>query len=227
MFLRALSAASSLRNHRYSPRLFALNAPSVSLFSKKLNMSDLRDGIRAHGELSSGGSALRSWQVALLYAACLALLGLLRDFSPQPQLLVELAEFLRVHVRAGSDPHTFAKAAAEVAANGWLTPGSQWVFRLWPPGFILLTGAIFRVAGINAPFLLILFIFSVLLGTLMLSVFRKYLLAYVTAGWATALPMVPFLFPVTRFALLQPLGLAFGEGFSIMFFITAVFFARL
>lgn len=190
-------------------------------------MSNLRGGIRGHLEMFSGGSALRSWQVALFYAACLALLGLLRDFSPQPQLLVELAEFLRVSVRAGSDPHTFAKAAAEVAANGWLTPGSQWVFRLWPPGFILLTGTIFRVAGINAPFLLILFILSVLLGTLMLSVFRKYLLAYVSAGWATALPLVPFLFPVTRFALLQPLGLAFGEGFSIMFFITAVFFALL
>lgn len=227
MFLHALFAALLPCSHREG---YCINSRCARLFAQilrshntKLIMLNRPPLAFRKIERSSVLSVRPHWKIALLYFACLALIGLYRDNATQPGLLVDVAEFLRVSVRAGSDPHTFAKTAAEVAQHGWITPSSQWVFRLWPPGFILLVSAIFKVGGVNAPFLLIIFFFSVLLGALMLTVIRQYLLNYVSPRWAAALPLIPFLFPVTRFSLLQPLGLALGEGFAMMFFITAFF----
>jgi hypothetical protein len=165
---------------------------------------------------------LQGLGVAVLYAVCLFFIGMIQDRALQPDWLIRLPEFLKFDV-AAQDPHTFAGAAMEVSREGWLTPASIWIFRLWPPGFILLESAVFRVLGPDAPFLAALLGLSILAGTLMLMTVREYLRAYVSPLWAVFLPLLPFAFPVTRFTLLQSLGLSFGEGFSVMFFVTGIF----
>ena len=117
------------------------------------------------------------------------------------------------------DPKTFISTALEIVEDGWITTKNQWVFNLWPPGFILLESFIIKLFGPDVPILFILQIllsvlFSIVL-TLLYQLISKYLNIYVSF----LLPLILFLFPVSRAFLLEPLGVSFGESFSIGFFL--------
>ena len=159
--------------------------------------------------------------VFLAYALALTAFGLVSDKHGQPSLWVTAAEFTRQVTL--NDPLTFLKSGVEIASNGWLLPESTWVFRLWPPGFVLLLAGLFKFFGTDVAFLALLFGLTILFGANMLLTAYCYLTEYVAGAVAFLLPLIPFLFPVTRFFLLQPLGLSLGEGFSIIFFLSAVF----
>lgn len=159
--------------------------------------------------------------VVFFYAAALWVFSLARDNALQPDILIRVSDFLRFPI--SSDPRTFAGAGLELSRHGWLTPDSMWIFRLWPPGFAILLGSIFSIFGVEVPFLSILLVLTIMVCTFMLMTVRRYLSLYVPAAWALGLPLLPFVFSVTRFFLLEPIGLAFGEGFSVIFFITSIF----
>ncbi|MES2247541.1 MAG: hypothetical protein V4645_09680 [Pseudomonadota bacterium] len=158
---------------------------------------------------------------AVFYAVILFAISFVRDRAVQPDLWVNVSDFLNFSII--NDPKTFARAGLEVAEQGWLAQPSAWIFNLWPPGFVLLLSGIFKLFGIEVPFLAVLLGLTIVAGTFMLMTVRRYLSFYVSAPVALLLPLVPFLFPVTRFFLLQPVGLSFGEGFSVIFFITFTF----
>ena len=44
-------------------------------------------------------------------------------------------------------PTYFATAAIDIAENGWISSYNDWIFNLWPPGFVLLEASIIKVAG--------------------------------------------------------------------------------
>jgi hypothetical protein len=167
----------------------------------------------------------KSLAIAFFYLIALLAVSFYRDKNVQPGLWIRVPELLALYI--DSDPKTFASAGLEMSKAGWLAQESIWILHLWPPGFVMLLAGIFAIFGGSAPYLFVLLILALLMGTAMLTVVRRYLLIYVSEPWATLLPFVPFAFPVTRFFLLQPLGLAFGEGFSVMFFITACFLVLL
>ncbi|MNX64093.1 hypothetical protein [Variovorax boronicumulans] len=162
-----------------------------------------------------------SLSAAFFYAVALFFISLFRDNLLQPDIFIRVSEFLSFPI--SSDPRTFAGAGVEMSEQGWLTPQSMWIFHLWPPGFAILLGGIFAVFGTQVPFLAVLLVLTVLCCTFMLLTVRRYLSLHVPEFWALVLPLLPFAFPVTRFFLLQPVGLAFGEGFSVIFFITSIF----
>lgn len=159
--------------------------------------------------------------VAIFYALVLFAISFVRDRGVQPDLWVNVSDFLKFSII--NDPKTFAGAGLEVAGQGWLAQPSAWIFNLWPPGFVLLLAGIFKLFGTEVPFLALLLGLSIIAGVFMLMTIRRYLSFYVSPPVALWLPLVPFLFPVTRFFLLQPVGLSFGEGFSVLFFITFTF----
>ena len=164
---------------------------------------------------------VNSLPVAFFYAAALFFISFFRDNLLQPDIFIRVSEFLNFPI--SSDPRTFAGAGVEMSEQGWLTPQSMWIFHLWPPGFAILLGGIFTVFGTQVPFLAVLLALTILCCTFMLLTVRRYLSLHVSEFLALVLPLLPFAFPVTRFFLLQPVGLAFGEGFSVMFFITSIF----
>ena len=131
------------------------------------------------------------------------------------QQVIEESEF--------GDPTSFATAAIDIAENNWISGHNDWIFNLWPPGFILLETAIIKMLGPDAPLILILqilaaIIFSfvlVLLNGLLRSFFNTKIVAY-------TLPLLVFAFPVSRVFLLQPTGIALGESFSIGFFLLSI-----
>ena len=92
---------------------------------------------------------------------------------------------------------------------------------------MLLWGVVLKLFGINAPFLLILIILNSIFFALMLSIFRMYLVTVTSFTFATLLPLIPLLFPLTRLFMLQPQGIVFGEGFSINCLLTAIFLVLL
>lgn len=164
---------------------------------------------------------VNSLPAALFYAAAIFFISLFRDHFFQPDIFIRVSDFLNFSI--SSDPRTFAGAGVEMSRQGWLTPQSMWIFHLWPPGFAILLGGIFTVFGTQVPFLAVLLALTILCCVFMLLAVRRYLSMHVSAFWALVIPLLPFAFPVTRFFLLQPIGLAFGEGFSVMFFITSIF----
>lgn len=154
------------------------------------------------------------------YFVCLLLIALVRDLAGQPPLSAPIEG---IAFRTMNDPHSFATAALEIHRHGWVTPGSMWILHLWPPGFVVLEAVVLNLFGESAPFVGILMALSALAGACMLTAGQRCLALYVPSRWSVLLPLLPFLFPVTRLFLLQPVGLILGEGFSVMFFLTAVF----
>lgn len=119
-----------------------------------------------------------------------------------------------------SDPGSFLKGAQDIARFGWVTPDDYWLIHLWPPGFMLLEGGLLRALGETSPLLIPLWILAALCGAGWMLLLRRYLLPVFTVRIASLAPLVPFLFPVVPFVLVSPVGLAFGETFSISFFIS-------
>ncbi len=117
------------------------------------------------------------------------------------------------------DPASFATAAIDIAANGWISPANDWIFNLWPPGFMLLEASIITVLGADAPVILILQLLAAGLFSVVLVLLYGILRDRVSVQIAFALPLLIFAFPVARIFLLQPTGISLGESFAIGFFL--------
>ncbi len=123
------------------------------------------------------------------------------------------------------DPASFATAAIDIAANGWISSTNEWILNLWPPGFILLEALIIKVMGINAPVILVLQILAAGLFSIVLVQLYTQLKNSVNSRLAFILPLLIFAFPVSRVLLLQPTGISLGESFAIGFFLLGALLA--
>lgn len=141
-----------------------------------------------------------------------------RDVPGQPSLLSTVADFTNSNPK-WFDPVSFLGGALDFYANKQFTPAYYWLIHLWPPGFMVLEGAILLVFGIDAPFILILIVLTALCIAVLLSALRQYLLTIVPNDWISIVPLLPFGFPVTRLVLLEPAAVTFGEGLAIVFFL--------
>jgi hypothetical protein len=120
------------------------------------------------------------------------------------------------------DPRTFIGTALQIVEDGWITSKNQWVFNLWPPGFILLESLIIKIFGPEVPIIFVLQILVSALFSIVLTLFYKLIYINYSKYIAFSLPLVIFIFPVSRAFLLEPLGISFGESFSIGFFLLFV-----
>lgn len=112
------------------------------------------------------------------------------------------------------DPKYFAAAAMDISTHGWITDNTRWTFNLWPPGFMLLEGALLKLFGINAPMPILLLILSASLFAAVMTEMRHTLNgAMGRLSWLA--PLIIFSFPAARIFLLGITGLLFGEWLSI------------
>lgn len=160
----------------------------------------------------------------IIFGYFLILLGLaifVRDIPDQPDAFrASIQEVLKPGKMF--DPTYFATAALEIYRTGWVGVGNQWILNLWPPGFILMEASILSIAGPETPIILIIqFLSSTLFSAVLFMSFR-FLKSYLSDLAAFLLPLVVFLFPVSRLFLLQPTGVILGESFSIGFFLIAL-----
>lgn len=161
----------------------------------------------------------RALHLAVYFVALCLLAMLAAVFQPHLRWDMSAAE---IAARAGfGDPGSFLMGARDIAREGWFTPGDYWLVHLWPPGFMLLEGALLRFLGESAPIFIPLLVLAALCGAAWMLLLREVLLPVVPARAATLAPFVPLTFPVVPFVLVSPLGLAFGETFSISFFLGA------
>lgn len=121
------------------------------------------------------------------------------------------------------DPTSFVKAAMDIVNHGWITQENDWIFSLWPPGFMILEAFFIRLFGADSPLTVYLqlatcSIFSFLFTTYYFYVRKKFALSR-AAFWY---PLILFLFPVSRVFLLQQVGISLGETFSIAFFLSGI-----
>jgi hypothetical protein len=121
-----------------------------------------------------------------------------------------------------SDSASFATAAIDVAENGWISSANEWVFNLWPPGFVLLEALILKVFGLGVPIILVLQILAAALFAIVLTLLHDFLRTLVKSRLAVMLPLLIFAFPVSRVFLLEPGGVVLGESFAIGFFLLGV-----
>jgi hypothetical protein len=122
-----------------------------------------------------------------------------------------------------SDPATFAMAAKDIAEHGWLSANNEWIFHLWPPGFIFLEATVLKVFGDGVLLIPVLQIVSCAFLAVTLSFQRDFLREFVGDSLACIAPFLMFLFPVARIFLVEPFGLIFGETFSVSCYICATF----
>lgn len=148
-----------------------------------------------------------------------------RDMSTQPSLFLTLTNCMTLY--GLGDPGSFATAGLDIHHYGWVTDQHVWIIHLWPPGFMMLEGYILDVFGTNAPFILILIVLNSLLFALLLLVFRECLSWVIPTKISSLLVLLPFLFPLTRFFLLEPAAIVYGEAFSIVFLLTAIFMLQI
>lgn len=121
------------------------------------------------------------------------------------------------------DPASFATAAIDVAKNGWISNSNDWIFNLWPPGFVLLEASIIKLLGLGAPLVLVLQILAAVLFSIVLILLYDLLHTCLKRKViAFTLPLLIFAFPVSRVFLLQPIGITLGESFAIGFFLLSI-----
>jgi hypothetical protein len=150
-----------------------------------------------------------------------------RDIENQPDVShLTLHQLIQTSTVMG-DPNSFATAAIDVASNGWISSANNWIFGLWPPGFILLESLILKLFGLDAPVLLILQILTVGLLSITFSFFYGFLRGSLVRPIAFILPLIIFAFPVPRVFLLQPIGVSLGESFAIGFCFLSILLALL
>lgn len=163
--------------------------------------------------------------VGLLYCFALLCLALwVRDIPHQYAVFSTTVEDIIRTSRMG-DPKYFATAAMDIAKNGWISSNNDWVFNLWPPGFILLEALIIKTLGIDAPVILVLQILTTGLFSIVLTLLYKLLRENVDWRVSFLLPLTIFVFPVSRVFLLQPEGISLGESFAIGFFLIGILLA--
>ena len=153
------------------------------------------------------------------------LLGLalwVRDIPNQHDPFITIQQIVE-ESRYG-DPKYFAAAAIDIAENGWVGSANEWVLNLWPPGFVLLEALIIKVLGPDAPVIVVLQIITAVLFSIVLVLLYDLLNEHFK-GLAFALPLLIFAFPVSRAFLLQPIGITFGEGLAVGFFMLGILLA--
>lgn len=151
----------------------------------------------------------------------LILLGIalwVRDIPNQPDVFTITFQQL-IKTSLMGDPASFATAAIDIAENGWISSGNDWIFNLWPPGFILLEAAILKTFGTDVQGILVLQILAALLFAGVLIQLYTLLKRTIHAKLAASLPLLIFVFPVSRVFLLEPTGITLGESFSVGFFL--------
>ena len=157
----------------------------------------------------------------------LILLGMalwVRDIPNQPDAFSITLQQL-ITTSALGDPTYFATAAIDIAETGWISAANEWIFILWPPGFILLEALIIKALGPQAPVILVLQILAAVLFSIVLALLYGLLSTCVKRKLALTLPLLIFAFPVSRVFLLQPTGITLGESFPIGFFLIGILLA--
>lgn len=166
------------------------------------------------------------WVGVIYFLILLGIALWVRDIPNQPDAFnTTIQQLIKPGVLGMSDPTSFATAAADIAENGWISSANDWIFNLWPPGFVLLEALIIKVLGSAVPVLLVLQVLAVLLFSVVLLLLYELLRRCVKSKVAFALPLLILVFPVSRAFLLQPAGVSLGESFAIGFFLIGVFLA--
>lgn len=171
-------------------------------------------------------SGVKTWYGAAGYlVACFAILVMIAFFARDGAVQVDPWSPID-QVFAGlsldaTDPVTFTQAATDIYRHGRLTAGNQWIFHLWPPGFISLEVAVLKLVGLRGPLIAVLQILACALLACMLSLQRIVLRPLVGRVAGGLLPLLITAFPIARIFLLSPFGVAFGETFSVTTFISA------
>lgn len=160
---------------------------------------------------------------ALYFVVLFLISALVRDIPNQPNLLENISDVMDSarKLRLG-DASSFATGALDIFHFGWLRDENGWLFRLWPPGFMLTEGWILHIFGLGAPFIFILIILNSACAASLLLLIRQNLLLGMPTQFAGLLPLLPFCFSMPRLFLLEPVGIILGEGFAIIFFLTAM-----
>lgn len=122
------------------------------------------------------------------------------------------------------DPSSYGLGAVDVATTGWITSDHQVVFNAWPPGFTLLEALIIKSMGMNAPVVFILMILLAALFSLIFVILFNDWRIIKNDVISFFIPLIIFIFPLSRVYLLQPVGVSFGEPFSVAFFILGLLF---
>jgi len=165
------------------------------------------------------------WIGVIYFLILLAIALWVRDIPNQPDPFITIQQL--IEKSSMGDPASFAKAAIDIAENGWISSANDWIFNLWPPGFILLEASIIKVLGPEAPVILVLQIMTAILFAFVLVLLHDLLQHIYMKRKVVAftLPLIIFAFPVSRVCLLQPIGITLGEGFAIGFFLLAILLA--
>ncbi len=154
----------------------------------------------------------------------LSLLGIalwVRDIPNQPDPFTTIQQLIEVSTMG--DPASFATAAIDIAQNGWISSSNNWIFNLWPPGFVLLEASIIKLLGPSVPIILVLQILATVLFSIVLVLLYDLLRTCLKRKViAFTLPLLIFSFPVARVFLLQPKGITLGESFAIGFFLLSI-----
>ncbi|ABW67097.1 glycosyltransferase family protein [Desulfosudis oleivorans] len=153
-----------------------------------------------------------------------------RDIPNQPDAwhitLQQIANGETPGNTSSGDRASFAAAAIDVAEHGRIRPEKEWVFNLWPPGFIFLEALIMKIFGPGTPVILILQILAAVLFSIVLALLYDNLKIHMRRPvLAAVLPLLMFTFPMVRMFLLQPAGITLGESFSIGFFLVCMLLA--
>jgi len=168
-------------------------------------------------------SKYESLWVGVIYF--LILLGIalwVRDIQNQPDTFTTTLQQV-IKTSSMGDPASFATAAIDIAENGWISSGNDWIFNLWPPGFVLLEALIIKTFGSGAPVILVLQILAavlfafvlVLLNAILFESLKRKVVAFI-------MPLLIFVFPMSRVCLLEPTGITLGESFAIGFFLMGI-----
>lgn len=162
---------------------------------------------------------MRTLYIAGAYFTFLLVLALWVRDVPYDYNVFTLTAPELVQTSALGDPSSFATAAMDVAQNGWISVENEWIFNLWPPGFVVLEALIIRVLGPEVPIILALQVLATVLFSVVLTLLCRHLDATFGKTLAFLLPLAIFAFPVSRVFLLQPTGVTLGETFAIGFFL--------
>ncbi len=119
------------------------------------------------------------------------------------------------------DPNSFAAAATDISIYGWVTEKTHAFMNLWPPGYMIFEGVLLKIFGSTAPMgLILLASSSALFSTVMMEIRRIMSLKFGNFSWF--LPFFIFVFPTSRFFLLNIYGLLFGEWLAVGCFFAAI-----
>ena len=164
------------------------------------------------------------WWVGVTYFLILLSIALwVRDIRNQPDAFIITLQQISTGVTHMGDPTSFATAAIDIAETGGISSANEWIFNLWPPGFILMQALIIKVLGPETLVILVLQILAVILFSIVLTLLYDILNAHVKSKVvAMTLPLLIFAFPVSRVFLLQPKGITLGESFAIGSFLVCI-----